>query len=103
MQHGNTVHLYHKLWYVCNNETSEYNNISQCDYKLFIKYLHVSNINISIKNGSKLHPRNLFLSSLGDLLFKGTLLLSRSPAFVNNTRQSSGTVLVRITLRLNTD
>jgi hypothetical protein len=34
------------------------NNLSQCDYIIFIMYLYVLNISISVKDGSKTHSRN---------------------------------------------
>ena len=44
----------------------------------------VLNTDISIKGGCKIHSRNLFLSSLGDLPFKVASLPSYSPAFITN-------------------
>ena len=49
-----------------------------------IKHLCVLNNNISIKDGSKIHSIDLFLSSLRDLLFKATLLPCRCLVFMAN-------------------
>ena len=79
-----------------NNETLKFNdNLSLFDYTLFIKNSYVLNINISIKDDSQIHTRNLFLSALGDLIFKRALFPSSFPALITNERRPRLDILGR--------
>ena len=54
-----------KAWSVNSNLSQ----LSACDHTLFINNSYFLNIIISIRDVSKIHARNVFLSTLKDLVF----------------------------------